>query len=94
MAFIVSLYKYLIIIGCFVIIAGLAFLVFASADLERATGQQITATTIGFAVFAGLLLIIVLFGTAVLISIHDRHREVAEGIDRIASVLERQRGGE
>ena len=90
MPFIVSLFKYLILGVCFLVIVGLALLAFAAVD-PNGPFQAVGAPY----AFAGVLvavvfLIINLGAIAILISLHDRHKEIAEGVHRIAQAIERR----
>lgn len=89
MAFIVSLFKYLILGVCFLVLIGLALLVMAALD---PTGPLHAAApyAIGGALLGVVVLILNLGAIAILISLHDRHKEIAEGVHRIAHALEKQ----
>jgi hypothetical protein len=86
--FIVSLYKYIVLVFCFFVLVGVGLAVFTIAD---PTGPMVVqAKPYLIASLAAFLVFFVLGlgATAILLSVHDRHREIAAGIDRIASTLE------
>jgi hypothetical protein len=88
MPFIVSLYKYLILAVCFLVLVGLALLVFASVDPNGPFHEEFGPYGIIIALVGVVFLIINLGAIAILISMHDRHKEIAQGIHRIALALE------
>ena len=92
MLFIVSLYKYLIFAFCFVILVMVALGVMVSVDPANPMAEALTPYMMAFAILGFMFLVLCLGSVAVLISIHDRHREIAEGIDRMATVLESSHG--
>jgi hypothetical protein len=87
MAFIVSLFKYIIIGFCFLLLVGifLGIIFLLSYDGGMSAGEKvgIIAAFIGGLIF----LVLNLGGIAILISLHDRHRELAEGVHRIADLM-------
>lgn len=88
---IVSLYKTLVLVFLFVVlvVGAFAFLMVATnANLTMA--DRLPAFAIIGAVTLGMFLMV--SGLALVISMHDRHNEIAEGVHRIASALERQAG--
>jgi hypothetical protein len=89
MAFIVSLFKYLILGVCFLMLIGIALLVIASLDPNSALHGAATPAALGGAFLGVVFLIINLGAIAILISLHDRHKEIAEGVHRIADAAER-----
>ncbi len=89
MPFIVSLFKYLILGVCFLVIVGLALFVFAAMD-PNGPLHAAAPYAIAGALAAVVFLIINLGAIAILISIHDRHKEIAEGVHRIAQAIERR----
>lgn len=89
MPFIVSLFKYIILAVCFIFLVVIALGVIALVDPSGPLGGAATPYGIALALGAVIFLILNLGGIAILISLHDRHREIAEGIDRIARALER-----
>ena len=84
---IVSLYKNFILFLLFItlVAAMLAGLLIASSSEPLGPSEFLTIGLIGGAT---LLSILVVAWSAVIISIHDRHNEIAEGIHRIADALE------
>lgn len=64
-------------------------IVMVSVDPANPMAETLTPYMIAFAILAIMFLVLCLGSVAILISIHDRHREIAEGIDRMATVLER-----
>lgn len=89
MPFIVSLYKYLIFAFCFAILVMIALAVMVGMDPANPMAEALTPYMIASAIMAVIFLVLCLGSLAILISLHDRHREIAEGIDRIAIALER-----
>jgi hypothetical protein len=89
MAFIASLFKYLILGACFLMLVGIALVVFAAVDPDGPMQGLLTPYAIGGG-FLGLVFMIINLGAiAILISLHDRHKEIAQGVHRIAEALER-----
>lgn len=89
MPFIVSLFKYLILGICFLVLVGLALLVFAALDPNGPFQDAAAPYAIAGALAGVVLLVINLGAIAILISLHDRHQEIAEGVHRIAQAIER-----
>lgn len=89
MPFIVSLFKYIILVICFLFLVVIALAVIAVVDPGGPLAGVATPYAIALALGAIILMILNLGGVAILISLHDRHREIAEGINRIAGALER-----
>jgi hypothetical protein len=89
MAFIVSLFKYLILGTCFLMLIGISLFVFAAVDPDGPMQGMTTPYAIGGALVGVVLMIINLGAVAILISLHDRHKEIAQGVHRIAEALER-----
>lgn len=92
MAFIVSLFKYLILGACFLMLIGIALFVFALTDPTGPLQGQATPVAIGGAIVGVVAIGINLGAIAILISLHDRHKEIADGVHRIATALERDAG--
>lgn len=92
MPFIVSLFKYLILGVCFLVLVGLALFVFAAVDPNGPLHGAGASYAIAGALAGVVFLIINLGAIAILISLHDRHKELAEGVHRIASAIERHNG--
>ena len=88
MAFIVSLFKYLILGACFVMLVGITLLVFAAADPNGPMQGMATPYAVGGALVAVVFMVINLGAIAILISLHDRHKEIAAGVHRIAEAIE------
>jgi hypothetical protein len=88
MSFIVSMVKYVILGGLFfTLVAGVVGLLFLfGGDLPVPPEARLTVAAGGIAMF--LLFVLSFGGVAILISLHDRHREIAEGVHRIADALE------
>ena len=91
MAFIVSLFKYLILGACFLMLIGIALFVFAAVDPNGPMQGAATPYAIGGALIGVVFMVINLGAIAILFSLHDRHKEIAEGVHRIAQALERDR---
>lgn len=90
MAFIVSLFKYMILAGCFAVLVAAALGVLAVIDPSSPLHGAATPYVIGVAAALLIFLVLNLAGLAIIISLHDRHREIAEGVDRVANALERR----
>mgnify|MGYP000489337630 CR=1 FL=1 len=95
MPFVVSVVKYFVLALLFILLVGAILLVLQAASSEAPwLSAAAFATTIG----AGLLLLVNLFLLAIMISVHDRHREIADGVHRLADIAEqrllRGRGGD
>lgn len=88
MSFIVSMVKYLILGGLFItLVSGIVGLLFLlTGDLPIAPEAKLMVTAGGIAVF--LLMVLSFGGVAIMISLHDRHREIVDGVHRIADALE------
>jgi hypothetical protein len=88
MSFIVSMIKYVILGGLFItLVAGIIGLLFLfSGDLPIAPEAKLTVAAGGIAMF--LLMVLSFGGVAIMISLHDRHREIVDGVHRIADALE------
>jgi hypothetical protein len=88
MSVIVSLVKYVILGGLFItLVAGVIGLLFLfNGDLPVAPEVKLSVAAGGIAMF--LLMVLSFSGVAIIISLHDRHREIAEGVHRIAKALE------
>lgn len=91
MAFIVSLFKYLILGACFLMLVGIALLVFAAVDPNGPMQGMATPYVIGGALVAIVFMVINLGAIAILISLHDRHKEIAAGIHRVAEAIEQHK---
>lgn len=88
MSFIVSMVKYLILVGLFtVLVAGVIGLLFLFSETSLMPPEAKFSMAAG-GIAAFLLLVLSFGGVAILISLHDRHREIAEGVHRIAEALE------
>lgn len=88
MLFLVSLFKWVILAFCFFLVIGIALVLFAVFDPSSGLfglSPAIIPAVIGVTVF----LILNLGVVAILVSIHDSHLEIAEGIVRIAEAAER-----
>ncbi len=88
MSFIVSMVKYAIFGGLFfTLVAGIVGLLFLfSGDFPIAPEAKLTVAAGGITMF--LLMVLSFGGVAIMISLHDRHREIADGVHRIADALE------
>lgn len=88
MSFIVSMVKYLILAGLFIVlVAGVIGLLFLFSDTSLIPPEAKFSMALG-GVAAFLFLVLSFGGVAILISLHDRHREIAEGVHKIAEALE------
>lgn len=92
MRFVVDLYRNIILGFCALVLIASAILIFAALDRSGPLGSQITGTIILIAVGALGFLVLNLGGIAILISLHDRHVEIAESAESIASSLQRIAG--
>ena len=88
MSFIVSMVKYLILGGLFITLVAeiVGFLFLFTGDLPIAPEAKLMVAASGIALF--LLMILSFGGVAIMISLHDRHREIVDGVDRVADTLE------
>ncbi|RDV07386.1 hypothetical protein DXH95_08555 [Sphingorhabdus pulchriflava] len=89
MAFIVSLFKYVIFAFIFVVLVGLVLGLIWAADTGLFASSEFTFGTILALTTGGILFILYIGAIAILVSLHDRHRELVEGVIRIADELER-----
>jgi hypothetical protein len=87
-AFIVSLFKYLILGACFLMLTGIALFVFAAIDPNGPMQGLATPYAIGGVLIAVVFMILNLGAIAILISLHDRHKEIASGVHRVAEAIE------
>lgn len=94
MAFIVSLLKYIVLAFCFVVLVGLVFGLLWAAENGVFSSLESTLGVIVASVVGLMLFVLYLGVVAIFISIHDRHREIAEGVHRIADELQRLKSGE
>ena len=89
MPFIVSLFKYVILGVCFLLLIGLAFIFFAVMDpTGPMQGLVSTPQALVGLLFVAVFMVLYLGVMAILISLHDRHKEIAEGVHRIAEAIE------
>ncbi len=88
MSFIVSMVKYVILGGLFLLlVSGVVGLLLLFTDAFPIPAEMKLSIAIGgIALF--LLFVLSFGGVAIMISLHDRHREIAEGVHRIAEALE------
>lgn len=89
MAFIVSMFKYIILSLCFVVLVAIVFGLFYAIDSGLLQSAQAAFSTVALIVVGGVFFILYIGGIAILISLHDRHRELAEGVHLIADELKR-----
>lgn len=89
--FIVDLFRYLIIGFCGLVLIGLTYAIVAGAGSEL-FGAAARPLWILVAMIVVISMILALGFVAVAISIHDRHAELVREVERIADVLEHQRG--
>jgi sensor histidine kinase regulating citrate/malate metabolism len=88
MRFLVDLYRYIIFLFCAFALIGAALIALSAADHSTALGAALTGWML-FAVIAALVVMVLgLGGTAILVSIHDRHVELVEEAERIATAVE------
>jgi hypothetical protein len=86
--FIVDLYRYIIYLFCALALIGAALVALSAADHTTALGAALTGWML-FAVLAALIVMVLgLGGTAILVSIHDRHAELVDEGERIANALD------
>ena len=96
MRFIVDLFRYLIVGFCGLALIGATLIVLAALDRGSPLAGPLSGPSIVIAA-AGLVVIVLNLGAvAILVSIHDRHAEIAASADaldssvaRIAAALER-----
>ncbi len=91
MAFIVSLFKYLILGACFLMLVGIALIVIAVIDPNGPMQGLATPYAVGGALVGIVFMVINLGAIAILISLHDRHKEIASGVHRIADAIEQNK---
>ena len=89
MAFIVSLFKYIILGLCFVMLVAIVFGLMWAVDSGVFQNAETAASTIALLAAGTVFFVLYIGGIAILISLHDRHRELAEGVHRIADELQR-----
>ncbi len=87
MRFIVDLYRYLIVALCGLILISLAY------GTVAGIGSGLFDTPMGLLWALGLAMILIFLilsigAVAIVISIHDRHAEAVDELERIADVLE------
>jgi hypothetical protein len=87
MRFVVDLFRIVILVMCAIILVGAALLVFAAIDHSSPLGAGLTITIVLFAIAALALLVLNIGGVAILISIHDRHVEIANHTGSMATSL-------
>ena len=87
MRFVVDLFRFVILAMCAIVLVAAALLVFAAIDHSGPLGTGLTTTIVLFAVAALGLLVLNIGGVAILISIHDRHVEIADNAESMASSL-------
>lgn len=87
MRFVVDLFRFIILAMCAFVLIGAALLVFAAIDHSSPLGTELTTTIVLFAIGALTLLVLNIGGVAILMSIHDRHVEIADNTGSIASSL-------
>jgi hypothetical protein len=87
MRFIVDLFRNILIGLCAVVVIAAALLVFAAVDHSGPLGAQLTGTIVLVALSALTLLVLNIGGIAILISIHDRHVEIADNTGMMARAL-------
>jgi hypothetical protein len=87
MRFIVDLFRNILIGMCAVVVIAAALLVFAAVDHSGPLGAQLTGTIVLIALSALTLLVLNIGGIAILISIHDRHVEIADNTGSMANAL-------
>jgi hypothetical protein len=88
MSSIVSMVKYVILGGLFILlVSGVVGMLLLFTDaFPIPTEMKLSIAVGGIAMF--LLFVLSFGGVAIMISLHDRHREIAEGVHRIAEALE------
>lgn len=87
MRFIVDLFRNILIGMCAVVVIAAALLVFAAVDHSGPLGAQLTGTIVLIALSALTLLVLNIGGIAILISLHDRHVEIADNTGSMANAL-------
>ncbi len=87
MRFIVEVYRYLLLAVCGLTIIAAALLAFAAVDPSGPLSEQFRGSVLLIAAGLLLLLILNLGVVAVLISIHDRHAEIADHASTISAQL-------
>jgi|GEM_PF-3489557 len=88
MKFLVEMYRYLILGFVGLILIGLTFGI-ASGFSGGLADQPLGPIQIAGMLMVASLVILSVGGIAVIISIHDRHSELVQQIERIGDVLER-----
>lgn len=89
MAFIVSLFKYIILGLCFVMLVAIVFGLMWAVDSGVFQNAETAASTIALLAAGTMFFVLYIGGIAILMSLHDRHRELAEGVHLIADELKR-----
>ncbi|WP_294212034.1 hypothetical protein [uncultured Sphingomonas sp.] len=87
MRFVVDLFRFVILAISAIVLVAVAMLVFAAIDHSGPLGTSLTTTVVLFAIAALGLLVLNIGGVAILISIHDRHVEIADNAGSMASSL-------
>jgi hypothetical protein len=99
MRFIVDLYRNILLVLCAIILVGALLLIIAALDRSGPFGSYLTGQIILIAFATLALLVLNLGAIATLISMHDRHAELAsnsaiaaDALARLAAYAENQRG--
>ncbi|ODP37084.1 hypothetical protein [Sphingomonas turrisvirgatae] len=87
MRFVVDLYRYILLTLVGLVIIGLLLLTFAAFDPNGPfQGEYATPVMLGAFTMA-LFLVLSVGGLAIIISIHDRHAEIADSISELVDAL-------
>lgn len=89
MRFIVDLYRYSIIALCGLAIILGAFAIFAALDVNGPLLGQYPGWVIAVAFASAVLFILSIGGLAIIVSLHDRHAELADAAQDIKVTLDR-----
>lgn len=87
MRFIVDLYKYIIFAMCGLVVIGVSLVIIFTLDNTiqiRSYTPIVLISSVSFVI----LVVLALGGTAMLVSLHERHAEMAEALERLAVAAE------
>lgn len=89
MRFIVDLYRFIIVAFCAVALIGGAVALFAALDTNGPLAGAYPGWVSAIAAAVAVMFILTVGGLAMIISIHDRHAELANAAGTTAAALER-----
>jgi hypothetical protein len=88
MRFVVDLYRYVLLVLLALVIIGILLLTFAAVDPNGPFQGEYATPAILAMLAAGVFLTLSIGGLAIVISIHDRHAEIADHIGELVAVLQ------